>query len=161
MIVVVVIFVTVIYVGMTERNTAEQKTLQAQLANPMSPNYEAMASAASTLISGKLNGTYHFSNTQLAEYYLDGASAYYNLKQYAEAMAYYEAAPKYDATLATAALEGEAFTGYAAGQRTQLIPILTKLEAASENVHNPMAPTPAQYQEDIMDIQHNQPAENL
>lgn len=147
-------------VAVAAHNQSEQRALQSQLANPFSTNYQAVASAATQLINGKRSGKFTFSNQLLAQYYLQGASAYYNMKQYPKAVTYYTDAGKYDSADRKAALQGEVSAGYAAGQRQQLIPLLKQLAEMSKNDrHDLTSPSSARYQLDIQAIQENQPVD--
>ncbi len=143
-------------------DAAEQASQQKNLANSINRgDNTAVVYYSTILINGKMSGKYTFSNALLAQYYMEAGSAYCNLKEYGKAITDFKDAPKYDSTIQIAALEGEASAGYAAGERQQLVPLLEQLETWAAKIHDPMAPTAAQYQKDIVDIQHNQPAENL
>lgn len=138
-------------------NAAEQAYLQKSFTVSLnSGKSQTVVDDTTNLINGKLSGKFTFSDTQLAEYYMEAGSAYYNIKNYAQAVTYFKAASKYDSSLQQAALEGEVSAGYALGERRQLIPMLSQLEAMSAKVHNPLVPSPSQYQNDITAIQNNQ-----
>lgn len=158
-ILVLVVIAAAVGFAIFQRNMSEQKLLQAELTNPLSTNYAQTASAATQLIDGKLQGKYHFSNKLLAGYYLQGATAYYNLKDYSKAITYYQAAPKYDSSLKMAALQGQVSAGYAKGERQQLIPLLQQLVDMSKNSHSLLGPSSVQYQADIQALQNNQPVD--
>lgn len=155
-----VLIVVGILVAVVMYNTGEQNKLQAQLAASLPGNDSVVAYDATALINGKLDGEYYFGNQLMAQYYMDGATAYYNLMQYHMAETYYAEAPKYDSADKRAALEGQVSAGYAGGERQQLIPLLSQLESMSASgPHDVLMRPPGQYQQDIQDILNNQPVD--
>lgn len=135
---------------------AEQAALQRSLATDLGrSDNQAVVDDTSKLIDGKQAGKFTFSNKLLAEYYMYTGAAHESLKEYAKAIACFKAAPKYDSAEAKAALQGELSSGYAAGERQQLIPILQQLASMSQH-SNGLSPSAAQYQSDIQALKQNQ-----
>ncbi|HSW80372.1 MAG TPA: tetratricopeptide repeat protein [Candidatus Saccharimonadales bacterium] len=139
-------------------NKIQMVNLQKKLtADQNSGNFQLTVNDASTLINGKLSGKYQIDNKKLADYYMQTGAAYFNLKNYAKAKSSYEAAVKYDKSIQRAALQGEVSTGYAAGEREQLIPLLQQLKVlANKPPHDILDPSASMYDHDIYAIQHKQ-----
>lgn len=144
----------------TDKSTenAEVKTLQTSLDtatnNGDSPS---VISVSSQLIKGDKNGTFSLSKSDLAQYYIDRASAYMNLGQYAQAASDSEAAAAADNSFKLSALQIEFEARYKEGDRQPLIPILQQIVSLEKTSGDPRwGDAAAQYKQDITSIQQGQ-----
>jgi tetratricopeptide (TPR) repeat protein len=142
----------------TATENAEVKTLQTSLDtatnNGDSPS---VINVSSQLISGAKSGNFTLSKGDLAQYYLERASAYLNMGQYAQAAEDSESAVKADGSVKLASLQVEFEARYKEGDRSQLIPILQQIVQLEKTSGNPRWGAAAeQYQEDIQSIQQDQ-----
>jgi hypothetical protein len=141
-------------------NIVEQQSLETNLSYALKHNYNQMVVSDTTqLIDGENHSNFQFSPSKLSTFYLDRGAALTNMGKYSQAQNSFQAAAALGGTNKQAALQGEVTAGYAAGERQQLIPLLRQLVVLLEKVHDPLAPTSAQYQNDITAIQHNQPVD--
>lgn len=142
----------------TTTENAEVKTLQTTLDTATnSGDSQSVINVSSQLIKGDKNGTFTVSKSDLAQYYIDRASAYLNLGQYAPAASDSEAAISTDGSFKLSALQLEFESRYKEGDRQQLIPILQQIVSLEKTSGNPRwGDTAAQYQQDITSIQQGQ-----
>lgn len=142
----------------TPTENAEVKTLQTSLDTATnSGDSQSVINVSSQLIKGDKNGTFTLSKSDLAQYYIDRASAYLNLGQYAAAASDSEAAISANNNFKLSALQLEFEARYKEGDRHQLIPILQQIVSLEKTSGDPRwGDAAAQYQQDITSIQQGQ-----
>lgn len=144
----------------TDKTTenAEVKTLQTTLDSATnSADSQSIINISTQLINGDKNGSFTLSKNDLAQYYIDRASAYMNMGEYAQAASDSEAAISADNSFKLSALQIEFESRYQEGDRQQLIPILQQIISLEKTSGNPRwGDAAAQYQQDIQSIQQNQ-----
>lgn len=142
----------------TPTENAEVKTLQTSLDTATnSGDSQSVINVSSQLIKGDKNGTFTLSKSDLAQYYIDRASAYLNLGQYAAAASDSEAAISANNNFKLSALQLEFEARYKEGDRQQLIPILQQIVSLEKTSGDPRwGDAAAQYQQDITSIQQGQ-----
>ncbi len=139
-------------------SAAELYTLQTSLAAAINnaDNQEVLG-ITSQLIHGAKSGELTINTHDLAEYHLDRAVSYLNLKEYGKVSTESEAAIKLDSSLELAAWRYELQSKYYLGDRQQLIPLLNQLIQAEQSSSDPIkSSVVAGYQEDITALQHDQ-----
>lgn len=141
-------------------NAAVQRTLQTTLQTALNGagDPSTVIDATSQLIKGVNNTSFHMKTADVAQLYLQRATAYMNLKQYKNAISDYDAASKLDDKNKAAALQGEIEARYRLGDRAQLIPLYQQLIALTQKqTDNPLASSfIAQYQASITSLQKGQ-----
>lgn len=142
----------------TPTEHAEVNTLQTSLDTAKnSGDSQSVIGDTSQLINGNKNGTFSISKSDLAQDYLDRASAEVNMGQYAQAASDSGSAVNADPSDKLAAYKLEFEARYQGGERQELIPLLqqiVQLQKSSTTSGN--VDTVLQYQQYIQDIQQNQ-----
>lgn len=138
-------------------NKVAQRTLVTSLATAVrKTNDQEIINITSQLINGAKKGDYKVDDATLANYRLERATSYMNIKQYSKVASDTEAAVKLSSATQPAAYAFEFEARYRQGERQSLIPLLNKLIETEKSSSNPLKGSEiAQYQQDITDIQHN------
>jgi tetratricopeptide (TPR) repeat protein len=139
-------------------DAADQKSLETNLLSAKtSLNSNGIVTLTTRLIEGEEKGTFVYSETQLADLYLDRASAYLDLSKFKESAEDFKKAGETSAARELPGLQGEVEARYKMGERKELIPLYQKLVTLMSKSENPMRNSNvAQYQENIQALQKGQ-----
>lgn len=145
--------------NMTEvPDAADQKSVETNLLSAKASfNEKGVVTLTTRLIEGEEKGKYVYSDTQLADIYLDRANSYLNLNENKEAASDFQKAKELAESRKIAALQGEVEARYKLGERKQLIPLYQELVALVSKSENPRRSSVVeQYQSNIQLLQSGQ-----
>ena len=140
-------------------NLAQQKNLQTQLAQAAfsQSGNQLTIQLANQLLAGVQSKKYTLSSLDVAQVYINRATAYANEDKLQAALADYQTAASKDAGVKIGALQGELSVQSRLGNKAALVPILQQLVPLLQHSEMPLAnQTAAEYQADITALQNGQ-----
>lgn len=140
-------------------NQAQQKSLFTQLEQSgFARNGDATTiQLANGLLAGEQSKKFTFSSTDLAQVYLDRATAYSNQGKLQAALSDFQKAAVTSASVKIGALQGELTVQSRLGNKSALVPILQQLVTLLHSSEMPLAnEQAAQYQDDVTALQSGQ-----